>query len=69
MWKTTECSLAQGSGPGEKLYAQSSFLAVSDLGTVGIALADWWLVKKPTTTALGALEQSLFYVTFILMPA
>ena len=39
------CSLAETFSLREKLYAQSSFIAMSILGTIGIILEDWmWAI-------------------------
>ena len=36
-----KCKLAEGFSLWEKVYAQSSFLLMALIGTVGIAVADW----------------------------
>ena len=40
-----KCSLAGGFSFWEKIYAQSSFIAMGVLGTIGILLEDWiWVI-------------------------
>ena len=40
-----KCSLAEGFSLWEKIYAQSSFIAMGVLGTIGILLEDWiWVI-------------------------
>ncbi len=40
-----ECSLSKGFRPREKIYAQSSFIGMGVIGTVGIAMVDWpWVL-------------------------
>ena len=40
-----KCSLAEGFSFWEKIYAQSSFIAMGVLGTIGILLEDWiWVI-------------------------
>lgn len=108
-----ECILACSFKAWEKIYAQSSFLAMGVLGTIGIVLEDWiwvipyvvicwygipgivmrhltcprcphlfeygdclqfpviltkWLVKQQKSGPFSALEKSLFYMIFILIP-
>ena len=39
------CSLAEGFSLWEKIYAQSSFIAMGVIGTIGIILTDWvWVI-------------------------
>ena len=40
-----KCSLAEGFSLWEKIYAQSSFIAMGVFGTIGILLEDWiWVI-------------------------
>lgn len=36
-----KCTLADGFETWEKIYAQSSFIAIGTIGTVGVAVVDW----------------------------
>jgi hypothetical protein len=45
MKNTNNCSLAEGFSLWEKIYAQTSFIGMGVLGTLGIILVDWpWVI-------------------------
>ena len=52
----TECTLANGFNLWEKKYAQSSFIGMGIIGTVGIMLVDWrWILPYLLIYAYGVL--------------
>ena len=52
----TECTLAKGFSLWEKVYAQSSFLGMGIIGTVGISLVDWrWIPPYLLIYAYGVM--------------